>query len=198
MNVRIKPVFCATSLLFAIASTGCGPEELGAEPVEGLSEVSQAACYRPTTYPWQQPVYSQVKTATTLARDQICDAYVSGAVGPDAFDCSGLAYYVYRNAGFPVFRTNAQGIYNAARDQSGGAWGSLVGEWEKRPGDLIFYGLTCQDNSISHVAIYMGVNLSNNKPEMVHALNPSSGVVLSGVDGTTGLCKMTRVARVKY
>ena len=199
MFARIKPVFCATSMLFAIASTGCGPEELeGAPGGEELSEVSQAACVRPTNYPWQQPVYSQVKTATTLARDQICDAYVSGAAGPDAFDCSGLAYFVYRNAGFSVFRTSAQGIFNHARDQSGGVWGSLVGEWEKRAGDLIFFSPTCSESNITHVGVYMGINLANNKPEMVQALNPSAGVVLSGVDNSTGLCKLGKVVRVKY
>jgi cell wall-associated NlpC family hydrolase len=198
MSARINTAFYATSLLFAIASTGCGPEEMGAGAVEETAEFSQAACVRPTNYPWQQPVYAQVKTATTIARDQICDAYVYGASGPDSFDCSGLVYYAYRNAGFPVFRTSAQGIFNTARDQSGGAWGSLVGEWEKRAGDLVFYSPTCSEGNITHVGLYMGVNLDNGKAEMVQALNPSSGVVLSGVDGSTGLCKIGKVARVKY
>ncbi len=120
-----------------------------------------------------------------------------GSSGPSSFDCSGLVYYAYRSAGFPVTRLSAQGIFNTMKNSSGGVWGSLVGDWEKRAGDVLFYSPNCSQSNITHVSIYMGVNRDNNKREIVQALNPSSGVVLSGVDDT-GLCRLDLVGRVKY
>lgn len=204
MNTRINAAIVATSCMFAIASTGCslavedGSAELEDVMTEGeTAESMEAACAHPTNYPWDQPKYAEVKSATTIARDQICKGYVLGTQGPNTFDCSGLAFYAYRNAGFPVTRLSAQGIYNAAKNQSGGVWGSLVGDWEKRAGDLLFYSSGCGTTNISHVSIYMGVNHDNNKPEIVQALNPSTGVVLSGLN-STGLCQLSVVGRVKF
>lgn len=201
---RTTTLTFAASCMLALAASGCsvstddGSNGLEDGTVdEETAEASDELCSPPTNYPWTQPVYSQVKTATTIARNQICKGYVLGTQGPNTYDCSGLAYYAYKNAGFPVSRLSAQGIYNAQKFQSGGAWGSLVGAWEKRAGDLLFYSSSCGDTTISHVSIYMGVNQDNAKPEIVQALNPSAGVILSGLN-STGLCQLDVVGRVKY
>ncbi|WP_194868996.1 MULTISPECIES: C40 family peptidase [Myxococcus] len=163
-----------------------------------LGAGEQGLCSPPTNYPWTAPVYAEVRRATETARNQICKPYVWGASGPGSFDCSGLVYYAYRQAGFNVSRTTAQGLFDAQMYSSGGPWGSIVGYWERRPGDLLYFSTGCNTTTITHVAIYLGVNRDNGKEEVVHALNPSSGVVLSQL-GSFGLClNTTYVGRVKY
>lgn len=67
--------------------------------------------------------------------------YVWGAVGPEAFDCSGLTSYVYRHAaGIEITRTTYTQI-NVGRE---------VSRDELQPGDLVF----TYDNE--HVGIYVG------------------------------------------
>ena len=67
--------------------------------------------------------------------------YVWGAVGPEAFDCSGLTSYVYRHAaGIEITRTTYTQI-NVGRE---------VSQDELQPGDLVF----TYDNE--HVGIYVG------------------------------------------
>ncbi|MDR0813327.1 MAG: SH3 domain-containing protein [Oscillospiraceae bacterium] len=94
--------------------------------------------------------------------------YVYGAESPSAgFDCSGLMYYVYRQFGFKLNRTaNNQWAQGNTR---------VVGWDEVIPGDLVFisaYG----NQTITHVGMYVGNKL------MVHASNPTAGVVVSTLD----------------
>ncbi|WP_416210924.1 C40 family peptidase [Frankia sp. Cr2] len=78
-----------------------------------------------------------------LASKQAGKPYVWGAQGPNAFDCSGLVQYIYKQLGRSVPRvTDAQ--YAASQKISRDA---------KQPGDLIFFG---QPGNIYHVAIYAG------------------------------------------
>lgn len=90
--------------------------------------------------------------AVTHARGQIGTPYRYGASGPDAFDCSGLVQWSYRQAGVSLPRTTG----DQARRGSAVSWSAL------RPGDLVFFypGQT-------HVGIYTG------NGRMVHA--PRSG-----------------------
>ncbi|WP_242605866.1 C40 family peptidase [Frankia sp. Cppng1_Ct_nod] len=78
-----------------------------------------------------------------LASKQAGKPYMWGAQGPNAFDCSGLVQYVYKQLGRNIPRvTDAQ--YAAAQKVSQGA---------KQPGDLIFFG---SPGNIYHVGIYAG------------------------------------------
>ena len=81
--------------------------------------------------------------------------YRFGGIDPiQGFDCSGLVYYAYGQAGYHVPRTS-QELFRAARKIS-------VGDAD--PGDLMFF----QDQTkLSHVGIYLGEGL------FVHA--PASG-----------------------
>lgn len=81
--------------------------------------------------------------------------YRYGGSGPDAFDCSGLVYFVHRRHGIDVPRTAAQ-QYAAA---------TPVRTRELRPGDLVFFRL--EGRKVSHVGIYAGGD------RFVHA--PQSG-----------------------
>jgi len=85
--------------------------------------------------------------ALAYASRQIGKAYQWGASGPDSFDCSGLTYAAYQEAGIVIPRTSEQQWLAFPHV----AVGSL------RPGDLVFFnpgefaaGLP------GHVGIYIG------------------------------------------
>jgi len=84
-------------------------------------------------------------TAALLAAESRIGApYRYGGAGPDAFDCSGLVAYAYRQAGITLPRTAAQ-QYAAI---------TPVRKRELRPGDLVFFRVN--GSSVGHVGIYAG------------------------------------------
>lgn len=95
------------------------------------------------------------------AMAQVGDAYVWGATGPDAFDCSGLTMMAFAQAGIS--------LPHSSRMQSG--MGVPVSRSELQPGDLVF-----GYSPVSHVGIYIGNGL------MVHAANPGAGVRVDPYD----------------
>lgn len=98
---------------------------------------------------------------TQLARtatEMIGVPYVYGGRTPKGFDCSGLVYYSYQQAGLSVPRTS-QEQFKAAR---------RVSLSDAQPGDLLFFR---GGRKISHVAIYIGNGY------FVHA--PSTGKLVS-------------------
>jgi cell wall-associated NlpC family hydrolase len=84
--------------------------------------------------------------AVELARSRIGAPYVSGAAGPDGFDCSGLVYWVYSQLGVGVPRSAPEQL----------AWVAPVEMSELQPGDLVFFANTSGSSGISHVGIYAG------------------------------------------
>lgn len=73
--------------------------------------------------------------------------YVWGAESPaDGFDCSGLVWWAYRQAGFSVARTTETLIRT----------GVPVADGELRPGDLLFTRGGRPVRDLGHVAIYAG------------------------------------------
>jgi cell wall-associated NlpC family hydrolase len=90
-----------------------------------------------------------------VAMGMVGTRYRYGGTDPlDGFDCSGLVYYAYEQAGYRVPRTSRE-QFRAARKIS-------IGDAD--PGDLMFF----QDQTkLSHVGIYLGEGL------FVHA--PASG-----------------------
>jgi cell wall-associated NlpC family hydrolase len=84
----------------------------------------------------------------TAAQSKIGKPYVSGAEGPNSFDCSGLVYWCLKQAG------SNRGRYNAAGYAKVSAWKTV--SWnELRKGDLMFFWSDSK-NKIGHVAIYIG------------------------------------------
>ena len=85
------------------------------------------------------------------------------------YDCSSLVYRCYAEAGI----TYLNGKTAADEAQYLVEHGMTVSASELQPGDIIFYSYESNGRyrNISHVAIYIGNN------EMVHAANPSRGVV---------------------
>ncbi len=82
--------------------------------------------------------------ALFAAESRIGAPYRYGGAGPDAFDCSGLVAYAYRQAGVTLPRTAAQQY----------AVVTPVPRRDLLPGDLVFFRVN--DRDVGHVGIYAG------------------------------------------
>lgn len=105
-------------------------------------------------------------SAAAMAKSLVGKRYSSGAAGPNAFDCSGLVYYIYKQLGHPIARGSSSQYYNS---------GYFVSTSAMQPGDLIFFFDRRYDSSggtlpTTHVGIYVG------NGQFVHASTPASGV----------------------
>ncbi len=98
--------------------------------------------------------------AVSYAMGQVGDAYVYGAAGPDAFDCSGLTMMAWAQAGVSLPHSSSA--------QYGS--GPHIAASALQPGDLVFYY-----SPISHVGMYIG------NGQIVHAANPSTGVQVASL-----------------
>ncbi|MER7014314.1 NlpC/P60 family protein [Saccharopolyspora sp. NPDC000359] len=99
--------------------------------------------------------------------------YVWGAKGPSQFDCSGLTYWAYKQAGVTLGGSTKTQV-NQGRSVSAG---------DLKPGDLIFYY-----SPVSHVAIYIG----NGKA--VHAPTTNDVVKVSSYKNIGPVTAIRRVA----
>jgi cell wall-associated NlpC family hydrolase len=143
-------------------------DELEAESAaEAEAEAEAAATRTPrVTRSAPRPALSEVSAsgrvgdALSYAMGQVGDAYVYGAAGPDAFDCSGLTMMAWKAAGVNLPHSSSAQM----------AMGTPVSSSELQPGDLVFYY-----SPVSHVGIYIG------NGQIVDAANPSTGVRVAGV-----------------
>jgi cell wall-associated NlpC family hydrolase len=116
---------------------------------------------------------ASAQTAVDTALAQVGDAYVWGAGGPDAFDCSGLTQYAYSAAGVSLPHSS----------KSQAQMGAPVSVGALQPGDLLFYY-----SPTSHVAMYIGSG------KMVHASTPSKPVSVVNFDSMSGFTHARRLA----
>ncbi|MEU6286673.1 C40 family peptidase [Streptomyces sp. NPDC005047] len=98
-----------------------------------------------------------------FAQAQVGKAYVSGATGPSAYDCSGLVQAAFKQVGISLPRVS--------QDQS--TAGTQVGLGNLQPGDILYWGGA---GSAYHVGIYVGDGM------FVGAQNSSTGVVKQTLD----------------
>ena len=99
------------------------------------------------------PSTNKVQAVIDLTHKQLGKPYVWGAEGPNSFDCSGLIYYVYKNAASITLPRTSSDQYSA---------GVAVSRSNLKAGDLIFSS-TDGTGNITHVAIYVGYG------QMIHA-----------------------------
>ena len=111
--------------------------------------------------PASVPASGRASAAVNYALAQVGDAYVYGATGPSAFDCSGLTMAAWAQAGV--------GLPHSSGAQMGS--GPHISQSQLQPGDLVFYY-----SPVSHVGMYIGNGM------IVHAANPSSGVTTAPVN----------------
>ncbi len=106
------------------------------------------------------PASGRAGAAVKFALGQVGKAYVYGAAGPSAWDCSGLTMVAWGNAGIGL-------PHNAAAQM---ATGRRVSEADLQPGDLVFYY-----PDVHHVGMYIGNGM------IVNAENPSAGVKIEAL-----------------
>ncbi len=116
---------------------------------------------------------SAAQAAVDTALAQVGDAYVWGAGGPNAFDCSGLTQYAYSAAGVS--------LPHSSRSQA--QMGAPVAVSDLQPGDLLFYY-----SPTSHVAMYIG------NGQMVHASTSSKPVMVVDFNSMSGFTHARRIA----
>lgn len=101
------------------------------------------------------------------AKQFIGKPYVSGGVGPNSFDCSGLIFTVSREAiGWQLPRTT-RAIFNYCKE---------IDDDTREAGDLVFFKTT-SSGEVSHVGLYVGGS------QFIHAASdgPNTGVILSSL-----------------
>jgi len=112
-------------------------------------------------------------SAAAMARSLLGKRYVSGASGPNSFDCSGFTYYIYKQLGHPIARGSSSQYYNS---------GYFVSTGAMQPGDLIFFFDRRFDSSggtlpTTHVGMYVGDG------QFIHASTTSYRVQYDSIYG---------------
>ena len=130
--------------------------DLEAEERERLLASRSGVARMPTSV----PASGRAGAAVAYAMAQVGDAYVYGAMGENAFDCSGLTMRAWAQAGVSLPHSSSA--------QYGS--GPHIAASDLQPGDLVFYY-----SPISHVGMYIGNGM------IVHAANPGTGVAVSGL-----------------
>ena len=107
---------------------------------------------------------SQIKDRVEWsAKSFLGKKYVWGATGPNAFDCSGLTQWVYRDVGINIPRVS--------RDQA--RVGQYVSYHQLKRGDMVFFDTKKKKNGVvSHVGIYLGGG------NFIHASSGAKKVVI--------------------
>ncbi|QRP46645.1 NlpC/P60 family protein [Amycolatopsis sp. FDAARGOS 1241] len=141
----VRAALTATAMAAAMAAT--------AGPV--LASTATAATPAPASATAQAG-----KGAAALARalTQRGKPYVWGAAGPNAYDCSGLVVWAFKQVGVA--------LPHSSRLQSG--IGTPVSRAALQPGDLVFFY-----SPVSHVGIYAGGG------NVLHASQPGQPVKIS-------------------
>ena len=141
--------------------TSNGWSKIKANGVEGYVSSEYLSSTKPSTN--SSSTSSSVDAVLNLASKQIGKPYVWGAEGPSSFDCSGLTYYVYKNAvGVTLPRTSIE--------QS--KYGTTISKSNLKAGDLVFFDTDGENNGVvTHVGIYAGngqlIHASSSKKEIV-------------------------------
>ncbi|MFF6781811.1 NlpC/P60 family protein [Streptomyces sp. NPDC012510] len=110
------------------------------------------------------PATGSVGTVIAFLKAQLGDAYVMGATGPNAWDCSSLVQAAFKQVGVDLPRVS--------QDQS--MQGTEVSLSNLQVGDILYWGAK---GSAYHVGVYIGGG------QYLDAANPSKGVVIQDLSG---------------
>ncbi|WP_156726441.1 C40 family peptidase [Streptomyces apocyni] len=110
------------------------------------------------------PASGSVATVVSFLKAQLGDAYVMGATGPNAWDCSSLVQAAFKQVGVDLPRVS--------QDQS--TVGTQVGTSNLQVGDILYWGSA---GSAYHTGVYIG------NGQYLDAANPAKGVVIQDLSG---------------
>lgn len=110
------------------------------------------------------PASGSVATVIAFLKAQLGDAYVMGASGPNAWDCSSLVQAAFKQVNVDLPRVS--------QDQS--MVGTDVSLSNLQVGDILYWG---GKGSAYHVGVYIG------NGQYLDAANPSKGVVIQDLSG---------------
>ncbi|MET9845055.1 C40 family peptidase [Streptomyces ossamyceticus] len=110
------------------------------------------------------PASGSVETVISFLEAQLGDAYVLGATGPNAWDCSSLVQAAFKQVGVSLPRVS--------QDQS--MQGTDIPLSQIQRGDILYWG---GKGSAYHVGVYLGGG------KYLDAANPSKGVVIQDLSG---------------
>jgi|GEM_PF-84978 len=161
LRVNVVTTKSGVTVKKVVTTTSGGKKKVTYKKVKTSSSSSSSSSSSTTSSSGNSSIVS-------VALSKVGCAYVYGATGSNAFDCSGLAQYVYAKCGKSLPRT-AAAQYAAT---------SRVSYSNLKAGDLVFFKGTSSKGGITHVAIYIG----NGK--IVHAATPSRGVIVSSLSSS--------------
>ena len=152
-----------------VHSSNNGWSKISVNGVEGYVSTSYLSSTKPSTSGSSSSSSSNSSTSVSVdkvlnfAHQQLGKPYVWGAQGPNSFDCSGLIYYVYKNAAnITLPRTSVE--------QS--KFGTTVSKSNLKAGDLVFFDTSGPNNgAVSHVGIYAG------EGQLIHASSSNKKIV---------------------
>lgn len=120
---------------------------------------------------------AQRLTAVAFAKKQVLarKPYIWGTQGPSSFDCSGLVYSAYKEAGlgWPNWDRLNSALY--------AGYTKHVALTELQPGDLLFYSYKGTISTIHHISIYAGGGM------MWEANSKDKGLLYSNIYSVKGL-----------
>lgn len=116
------------------------------------------------TASFSAPAGGSVATVLAFLQAQVGDAYVMGATGPNAWDCSSLVQAAFKQVGVDLPRVS--------QDQS--MVGTDIPLSQIQAGDILYWG---GKGSAYHVGVYIG------NGQYLDAANPSKGVVIQDLSG---------------
>ena len=121
------------------------------------------------------PAPAACATAVAAAVSRVGRNYVWGAKGANEFDCSGLIYWAYAQAGIDVGQSTYDQQFSGAQIscQLSDLNGTNTTCWQ--PGDLVF----ARYSGGQHVAMYIGDGL------FVDAYNTSTGVIVHAIQSNS-------------
>lgn len=106
------------------------------------------------------------------AKSHLGKRYKFGSKGPNTFDCSGFAGYVYRQFGYTM----------GADSRAQYLQGKSVDRKDLRKGDLVFFTSRSSGRNVGHVGIVWEVNKETGDFKFIHA-STRDGVKISGFEG---------------
>ncbi|MFI9728054.1 C40 family peptidase [Streptomyces sp. NPDC052092] len=139
-------------------------EEARAAAAERAARDAERPSLTTQTATVSAPASGSVATVIAFLRAQVGDAYVMGATGPNAWDCSSLVQAAFKQVGVDLPRVS--------QDQS--MVGTDIPLSQIQVGDILYWG---GKGSAYHVGVYIG------NGQYLDAANPSKGVVIQDLSG---------------